>query len=144
MKRCTYVVAMAGVFLLRGNATAQGISGKWNAMFDADIQIRGDSIVVKSRKPAMLELQQRGDSLFGTWKPSDLEAVAVRGTYDGKVLRLSTTAQERQIRVNGAPTMVKTQTEMSAKVVGDSLAGTLLIKLGEREPPPRKWEAKRR
>jgi hypothetical protein len=122
---------------------AQGVAGHWSATFDADVSVSGENMVVKGRRPAALDLTARGDSVFGKWIVADLETVSVSGTFDGRVLRLTSGVHEREMRINGQATKVKTRIDWTAAVAGNTLDGTMFIRLGDREPPPRRWEAKR-
>jgi hypothetical protein len=125
-------------------ALAQGVTGTWSAMFDSDITIQRDTFIVKARGPATLVLTQRGDSVTGTWKSGSSPARDVSGTFDGRVLRLTTGRRESEIRVNGEPVKMMTRTDWMATLQGNRLTGTLFIRLGDREPPARRWEADRK
>ncbi len=123
---------------------AQGVSGTWNATFDSDITMLRDSVVVKARRSATFVLVQRGDSVTGTWGSALLPTVPVRGTFDGRVLRLTTGSRESEVRVNGEAKRMTTRTDWMASIRGNRLSGTMLIHVGDREPPPRNWEADRK
>jgi hypothetical protein len=103
-----------------------------------------DSVVVKARRPATLVLVQKGDSVTGTWSSAPTSMLPVRGTFDGRVLRLTTGPRESEVRVNGEPKTMTTRTDWMASVQGNRLSGTMFIHLGGREPPARSWEADRK
>jgi hypothetical protein len=134
------LIAVAGAPAL----SAQGVSGTWNATFDSDISMQKDTFVVKARRPAMLVLVQKGDSVTGTWGSAPLPTTSVRGTFDGRVLQLTTGLRESEVRVDGKPTTMKTRIDWMATVQGSRLTGTMFIRIGEREPPARRWEADRK
>jgi hypothetical protein len=125
-------------------AHAQGVTGAWSATFDFDISMQKDSFVVKSRGPATLILMQRGDSVAGTWQSGPGGVRDVRGTFDGRVLRLTTGLNESEVRVNGEPRKMKVRTDWMGALQGNRLSGTMFIRIGEREPPARRWEAERK
>ena len=81
---------------------AQGVSGKWT-VWDSDIRLDHDTAVVNSRRPATLELTQRGDSIFGTWSSGGLETTALRGTIDGRGFKLTSGVIERMGRSTESP-----------------------------------------
>src|SRR4051812_21916772 len=137
------MLAAIALFVVATSAHAQGVAGKWSATFDSDISGRGDSFVVKERRPATLELTQRGDSVFGTWTVAGMDKSDVSGTFDGKILRITTGLHEREIRINGTPSKMKVRTDWTGSVSGNALSGVMTIRIGDREPPPRKWEAAR-
>ena len=123
---------------------AQGVTGTWNAMFDSDITMQKDSFVVKARRPALFVLVQKGDSVTGTWGSGSLPTVPVRGTYDGRVLRLTTGQRESEIRVNGEARKMMIRTDWMGSLQGNRLSGTMFVNIGDREPPARRWEADRK
>ena len=123
---------------------AQGVSGTWNATFDSDITMQKDSVVVKARRPAVFVLVQKGDSVTGTWGSAPLPTRPVYGTFDGRVLRLTTGLNESDVRVNGETRKMKVRTDWMASVQGNRLSGTMFIHIGEREPPARRWDAERK
>ena len=124
--------------------SAQGLSGTWSAVFDSDITTHRDSFVVKERRPVMLVLVQKGDSVTGKWGPAPTPMVPVHGTFDGRVLRLTTGPRENEVRIDGQPRKMMTRTDWMASFQDNHLTGTMFIHLGDREPPARKWEAERK
>jgi hypothetical protein len=125
-------------------ANAQAVTGTWSATFDSDMTMKKDSFVVKSRGPATLVLTQRGDSVSGTWSSGLGGARDVHGTFDGRVLRLTTGLNESEVRINGEPHKMKVRTDWMGTMQGNRLAGTMFIRIGDREPPARRWEADRK
>ena len=123
---------------------AQGPSRTWTVTYDSDVTLDGDSVIVKKRSTGRLVLEQRGDSIFGRFSvpggPEPGER-ALSGTYDGKVLKLTTGSARRTIRINGEPTEMMTRTDWMGAVNGGSMRGTMFIQVGDRPAPPRRWEA---
>lgn len=132
-----------GMLALAAPATAQGVAGTWTVTYDADISRNGDQVIVKKRATGRLVLQQRGDSVFGRFKPEGLPDPdrPLSGTFDGKVLKLTTGPLRRTVNIDGEPTEMMTRTDWMGAVDGTSMRGTMFIQVGDRPAPPRKWEA---
>lgn len=127
------------------SARAQSVAGMWTVTYDADINTSGDVVTVKKRSKGHLVLEQRGDSVFGRFKPEGMPDPErnISGTFDGKVLKLTTGLVRRTIRMNGQPIDMMTRTDWMGAVDGASMKGTMLIQIGDRPAPPRRWEAVR-
>jgi hypothetical protein len=138
------IVGVAALLVaLPVRAQAPRASGRWLVTFDANVTRKGAAVVVEAREQATLQLTQRGDSVSGTWKVASAPPRIVHGTYDGKTLALRTETAEQEIRVNGKPVKMQSMTEWSAAISGVTIAGTMLVRLGDRAPVPRKWEGLR-
>jgi hypothetical protein len=126
-------------------AGAQSVAGTWTVTYDSDINTSGDVVTVKKRSTGRLALEQRGDSVFGRFKPEGMPDPerALSGTFDGRVLKLTTGLLRRTIRINGQPTEMMTRTDWMGAVEGASMRGTMMIQMGDRPAPPRRWEAVR-
>lgn len=124
-------------------ASAQRVAGSWLVTFDSDISRNGDVVTVKKRGTGRLVLEQRGDSVVGTFAAGGLPepARSVSGTFNGKTLVLTTGAQRRTIRVNGQPREMLTRTDWMGVVDAAGMRGTMLIQVGDRPAPARQWEA---
>lgn len=124
-------------------AGAQGVAGSWVVTFDSDINTSGDVVTVKKRSTGRLVLEQRGDSVFGRFKADGMPDPerSVHGTFDGKTLELTTGLARRTIRINGQPTEMPMRTDWIGAVSGASIRGTMLIQIGDRPAPARRWEA---
>jgi len=139
-----YVVTLfLAVIGIGAPAKGQSIVGKWAVTWDADIGIDHDTAVVKARKPATLELTQRGDSIFGIWSTGPSGGVPVRGTFDGRSLNLSSGVTERTGMIDGKPTPMKVRWDIAGSVQASKIAGVLMLYLGALSPVPRRWEAQR-
>jgi hypothetical protein len=123
---------------------AQGVAGKWSVMWDADIRFDHDTAIVKGRKPATVELTQRGDSVFGTWSGGvEPGGVALRGTFDGRTMRLTSGVNERTGTRDGQPMKMKVRWDVNGALQGAKLAGTLFIYIGDMPAAPRRWDGQR-
>jgi len=136
----TYLLAVSG---MATSANAQSVVGKWAVTWDADISIDHDTAIVKSRKPATLDLTQRGDSIFGVWTTGPSAGIPVRGTFDGRSLNLSSGVTERAGMIDGKPTPMKVRWDISGSVQASKISGVLMLYLGALSPVPRRWEAQR-
>ena len=124
---------------------APTVSGSWKAVFDADMRrASDDEWKVNKRSNARLILEQRGDSVFGTWQGENLpDPAGLRGTFDGKTLRLTSGTNERVGQVNGQPVRMKVRQDFTATLERGALKGVLFIHIDDRPAPARKWEATR-
>jgi hypothetical protein len=138
MRLQIFIVAFA---IAATSAHAQSIAGKWSVTWDSDITMDHDTAVVKKRSTATLELALHGDSVTGVWGGGPGAGAQLRGTFDGKALRLTTGTNEREVRVNGEPVKMKVRWDITGAVQGAKLAGSLFIYVGDRPPPARRWEA---
>ena len=98
----------------------RGLTGTWHVTFDSDLRRDGESVTVTKRAKGELTLEQRGDSVFGTFKSGPDAARPLSGTFDGKTLKLTT--DERRIPVR-----------MKAKVI----IGNIVADLVDGFPPPK-------
>lgn len=125
-------------------ATAQQVGGTWAVTYDSDIRQDGEKITVNKRSKGKLTLEQRGDSVFGTFKSDDGPEATARpltGTLKGKTLTLTSGTVRRNVTINGAPTAMSTRTDWMGVLEAAGIRGTLLIQLGDRPAAPRRWEA---
>jgi hypothetical protein len=124
-------------------ASAQSVTGRWAVTWDADVRIDHDTAIVRSRKPATLELTQRGDSVVGTWSAGPDGHTPVRGTFDGRSLKLSSGTVERNGMIDGKPTPMKIRWDIAGSVEAAKISGVLFLYMGVLPPVPRHWEAQR-
>src|SRR5206468_396498 len=111
------------------------VAGKWSVMWDADIRLDHDTAIVKSRKPATLELTQRGDSVVGTWSSGPETGTEVRGTFDGRVLQLTSGTNERAGMRDGKPMKMKVRWDIRGALQANKLGGSLFLYLGDLAAP---------
>ena len=123
---------------------AQQVAGTWAVTYDSDIRQDGEKITVNKRAKAKLTLEQKGDSVFGTFRPDDGPDTTPRpltGTLKGKTLTLTSGIVRRSVHINGTPTMVSMRIDWIGVVETTAIRGTMLIQMGDRPAPPRRWEA---
>ena len=137
-------IAVAIVLGVSTRTMAQQVSGTWAVTYDSDIRQDGEKITVNKRAKGKLTLEQKGDSVFGTFKPDDGPDATARpltGTLKGKTLSLTSGIVRRNVNINGTPTAMSTRTDWMGVVQATGIRGTMLMQMGERPAPPRRWEA---
>ena len=137
-------IAVAIVLGVSTRTMAQQVGGMWAVTYDSDIRQDGEKITVNKRAKGKLTLEQKGDSVFGTFKPDggpDATARPLTGTLKGKTLSLTSGIVRRNVNINGTPTAMSTRTDWMGVVEATGIRGTMLIQMGERPAPPRRWEA---
>ena len=135
------VVVFVGVST---RAVAQQLAGTWAVTYDSDIRQDAEKITVNKRATGKLTLEQKGDSVFGTFKPDDDPDATARpltGTLKGKTLSLTSGIVRRTVNINGTPTAMATRTDWMGVVEPTGMRGTMLIQMGDRPAPARRWEA---
>ena len=145
MRSRSALCSLGFVLLVAAPAYGQAMAGTWRVTFDSDVRRDGESFTVTKRGTGRMVLEQRGDSIHGTFKPDGVPdgPRAISGTWDGKVLKLTTGTVRRTVNVNGKPTEMAMRTDWMGGVDGGGLGGTMFIQLGDRPAPPRKREATR-
>jgi hypothetical protein len=141
--RLSLSIAILASLTLHVQAQAPNIAGRWAVTWDADVRIDHDTAVVKSRKPASLELTQRGDSVFGVWGAGPDGGIQLRGTFNGRTVRLTSGVNERTGMVDGKPVQMKVRWDIAGALDNSKLAGTLMLYLGTLPAVPRRWDAQR-
>ncbi len=144
MKRFTVLAALAT--LAAAPLSAQGINGTWMTEFERSIRNNDGQISAGDKTKAKITLQQKGDSLFGTFEivpPPGAPAPAprqLRGIVkDGKGTLLSEFDARRNI--NGEEEVVKVKVTYDFTIAADKLEGTSTTKASDMEMPPRPFSA---
>ena len=140
MRMQIFVISLA---LAATSAHAQSIAGKWSVTWDSDITLDHDTAIVKKRSTTTLDLTLKGDSVIGVWNAGPDQGTQLRGTFDGKTLRMTTGKNERVVKVNGESVKMMVRWDMNGVLQGPKLAGSLFIYVADRSAPARRWEAQR-
>lgn len=143
MRLSRVALSVAFATSLASSAHAQGIAGKWAVIWDSDISMDHDTVVVKQRRPAMLELVVKGDSVTGKWGTGIEQGLQFRGTFDGRTLRMTTGVNDRVVKRDGESITMKVRWDLTGALQGSKLAGSVFIYIGDRPAPARRWEAQR-
>ena len=123
-------VAAAASFSFPISAHAQaGVSGSWQVDFPRRVENDGSGERVTEYGHALLVLEIKGDSVFGTWKsidPGPTPAVARRlaGTSAGGKLRLVSEPFEAIMRSPDGESRVKLIGTYDLQIEGDALTGS--------------------
>jgi hypothetical protein len=142
--RISTAVALLGVAAAAAPSVgAQGIGGKWSIVWDSDITVDHDTAIVKKRSTGTLEFTVKGDSVTAVWNAGVNQGTQLRGTFDGKALRMTTGTNERVIKRNGEDIKMPVRWDMNGALQGQKLSGSLFIYISDRTAPARRWEAQR-
>jgi hypothetical protein len=147
-------MAAVAIVILGAQAEAQSLTGKWTAEYPSRISNQNGEQKIDQMGTAALTIEQKGDSIFGSWHvenaPVKIEPRTIIGTVkDGKVNFVGSPIEAR-IRKGGmggdeAEEKIFMTTYYEATVTADGLAGTMYSKSqdGSIESRPVKWSAKR-
>jgi hypothetical protein len=154
MKTQTLVRALALVCLLAvatSPLAAQGVTGRWITEFDRMMRNENGNITTGAKARARLVLEQKGDSVTGTWElldaapaPSGRAAAPrqLRGTISGNKVSLSTEIEARR-NINGEESVSRLTVVYDFTVSGDTLEGTMTMKAADMQMPARPFSARR-
>jgi hypothetical protein len=144
MKRLTVVAAVATI--AAAPLSAQGVSGTWMTEFERTIRNQDGEVSAGEKTKATMTLQQKGDSVFGTWQvvpPANQPAPPARPlrgiVKDGKGTLLSEFEARRNI--NGEEEVVKLSVTYDFTISADKLEGTSTTRAPEMDMPPRPFSA---
>ena len=145
------VLACAAIVILSSNGRAQSLTGTWTAEYPTSVRnVNGQ--ISSDVGTAVLVIEQKGDSIFGTWHPQNTprasEPRAIVGTFkDGKLNFVGAPVQASVRRGDASapdqPVMMRSYFE--AKLEGEALAGMMHSQSedGTISSPALKWSAKR-
>ena len=149
MKLLTVVLAAA--LIAPAAAAAQDIAGKWTATYPRAVRnING--VEEPEMGTAVVTLEVKGDSVFGSWHPQNTprpaQPRALKGTFANGKLTLVAEATEATVRRGGGATggeTIKMVGYLEAELKDGLLDGTIrnertdgMIRNG-----PHKWSARR-
>ena len=144
MRRSSRLAALA--LLAAAPLSAQSINGTWFTEFERQLRNENGMVSGGEKTKAKITLQQKGDSLFGTWEivPAAGEptppARPLRGAIkDGKGTLLSEFEARRNI--NGEESAVKLTVVYDFTVSANKLEGTSTTKSPDMDMPPRPFSA---
>lgn len=144
MKRMSLLAAFA--LTVAAPLSAQGIDGTWFTEFERQVRNQDGVVSGGDKTKAKITLQQKGDSLIGTWEivPAAGQptppARTVRGAFkDGRGTLVSEFEARRNI--NGEESVAKITVTYDFTVSGDRLEGTSKTRSPDMEMPPRPFSA---
>lgn len=144
MKRFTVFAAVAT--LAAAPLSAQGLNGTWMTEFERTIRNQDGEVSAGEKTKATMTLQQKGDSLFGTWQlvaaPNQPAPPArpLRGVVKGDKGWLISEFEARR-NINGEEEVVKLSVTYDFTISANKLEGTSRTKAPEMEMPPRPFSA---
>jgi hypothetical protein len=152
MKTLLRALAFASLFaIVAAPLAAQGITGSWVAEFDRSVRNENGSVTTGNKGKARLVLQQRGDSVTGTFQLVDAPAAQggrapsvrpLRGTISGNRVSLESEAEARR-SVNGEESVHKVTVVYNLTLDGDTLEGTTTARSANIDVPARPFSARR-
>ena len=129
-------------------AQTRNVAGKYKVEFDSQIRMGPGGVQAGGRSPAMLVLEVRGDSVFGTWQvvnDANPPARKLAGRMRGDTVVIVSEPSERTINVNGESVTMKMADEFKLTIKADAIVGTITPTQGMAGMPPivRKLDGKR-
>jgi len=156
MRFTNILISAAAVLSLTATATAtaqaQSIAGKWTAEYPARLRMENGGAAVESMGTALLTIEQKGDSVFGSWHPQNTPVASAPRTIIGTVkaghLEFSSSPIEARVRrsdTGGDEQPIMMRTFFEGTVADDTITGTLYSKTddGSITSSTLKWSAKR-
>ena len=150
MKMLVRTLAVASLTASVASALgAQGVNGRWITEFERRMRNENGSVSTSEKATARLVLQQKGDSVTGTWQLVDTATSptgrattprALRGTISGNRVSLSTEIEARR-NMNGEESVRKMTLAYDFIVNGDKLEGTMTTRAPDMEMPARPFSA---
>ena len=144
MQRITVLAAVAT--LAAAPLSAQSISGTWMTEFERSIRNQDGAVSAGEKTRAKITLQQKGDSLFGTFEVLASPGAPVptprplRGVLKGDKGTLLSEFEARR-NINGEEEVVKVSVTYDFTVAADKLEGTSTTKASDMAMPPRPFSA---
>ena len=144
MKRMSFLAAAA--LLAAAPLAAQDINGTWFTEFERAIRNNDGVVSGGDKTRAKITLQQKGDSLFGTFElmpqagqPTP-PARQLRGAIKGGKGTLVSEFEARR-NINGEESVAKVTVVYDFSVAADKLEGTSTTKTSDMDMPPRPFSA---
>ncbi len=152
MKLLMRALAITSVFAaVASPLAAQGINGNWIAEFDRTVRSENGDVTTADKGKARLVLNQKGDSVIGTFQVVDppvgpdgraTTVRPLRGTISGNKVSLQTEAEARR-SMNGEESVHKTTVIYDLILEADKLDGTMVAKSANMTMPARPFSARR-
>ena len=129
-------------------AQTRSIAGKYKVEFDSQIRMGPEGMQVGGRSPALLVLEIKGDSVFGTWQvinDANPPARKLAGKMRGDTVVIVSEPSERTVNRNGESVTMKMADEFKLTIKADAIVGTITATEGPAGMPPivRKVDGKR-
>jgi hypothetical protein len=144
MKRMSLLAAAA--LFAAAPLAAQGINGTWFTEFERSVRNNDGQVSAGEKTKAKITLQQKGDSLFGTFElvPGAGQPTPpvrqLRGAVKGGKGTLVSEFEARR-NINGEESAVKVTVVYDFSIATDKLEGTSTTKTSDMDMPPRPFSA---
>jgi hypothetical protein len=139
----------AATLVLPLAAHAQEIAGKWTASYPAVVR-NTNGVQEAEMGTALMVIEQKGDSVFGTWHPQNAprqtQPRAFRGAFiNGKLTFVTAPAEARVRRGDGNDSPIQLITYFEGALKDGAIDGTLYSQSMDSTftTRPLKWSAKR-
>lgn len=147
MKTTLRRLLLAGFALVGASPLAgQEIEGTWITEFERSVRNDNGTVSGGEKAKAKMVLQQKGDSVSGTWEVVAPGATTpatprqLRGTRSGNKLSLSSEF-DATVNINGEQSTRKIGVVYDLTVSADRLEGTMRMTSGDMDMPPRPFSA---
>lgn len=147
------VAALAAAMFSVTEANAQTVAGKWTAEYPTRVRNTGGTVEAEQMGTAVLVLEVKGDSVFGTWHPQNtpvaVEPRAIKGTFTNGRINFVGAPTEARIRRSGmggdeSETAIKMVTYFEGTVKDGAIDGMMHAESEDQtiKSTPIKWTAK--
>jgi hypothetical protein len=148
LARALAIASLAGIGA--SPLAAQDVTGQWIAEIERSMRNENGNVSTGDKAKARFVLQQKGDSVTGTWQVIDAAATTgrtsptrqLRGTISGNKASLSSEV-EATVSINGEQSVRKLTIVYDFIVVGDKLEGTTTTRSANMTMPARPFSAVR-
>jgi hypothetical protein len=152
LKLVPVFVLAAGLFGA-GDVCAQSAAGKWNAEYPTRVRMGGGGAAeAEQLGQALLTLEVKGDSVFGSWAPQNtpapMPARSIKGTFKDGRLNLVSEPTQAKLRRSGAggeeESTITMVTYFEGSVKDGAIEGTMYSESDDHvvKSSPIKWTAK--
>lgn len=148
-RKLMLVAGLAAALFAPVSLEAQTVAGKWNAEYPMRVRMSGGGVSeAEQMGSALLTLEAKGDSVFGTWAPQNTPAPVparnIKGAFKDGRLNLVADPTEAHIRRGGEETTVKMVTFFEGTLKDGAIDGTMYSESDDQaiRSAPIKWTAK--
>jgi hypothetical protein len=145
------VVLLAAALFAPANADAQSVAGTWTAEYPTRVRMGNGSASAEQMGSALLTLEVKGDSVFGTWQaqntPAPIPPRGVKGTLSNGRINLVGDPVQAKIRrggMDGDESAIMMVTYYEGTVKDGAIEGTMYSESDDQsiKSSPIKWTAK--
>ena len=122
-------LAAAALAVASGVQAQAGVAGTYAVEYPVRMMVNDQPSPSEVTAKVKLVLEQKGDSVFGTWQltePRQAPPQALRGTIDGKSVRLWGTGQAKMRGPDGEQSLSMSE-EYLLTIEGDAVKGSITV-----------------